>query len=92
MPGRYVKKPVVVEAMQLTVGNQLEVFNWVSQGNRGCILNPGELPSLEIMTLEGNMIASHGDFVIKGIRGEFYPCKPDIFHACYDRVGGEVDE
>lgn len=42
---------------------------------------------MKIKTLEGNMIASEGDYIIKGIAGEFYPCKPDIFKATYEEVG-----
>ena len=49
-------------------------------------LKKDELPYLVIPTLEGNMIASLGDYVIKGVNGEFYPCKPDIFEKTYERV------
>ena len=43
--------------------------------------------ALEIRTLEGNMYAAPGDWIIRGVRGEFYPCKPDIFEATYEAVG-----
>jgi hypothetical protein len=43
-------------------------------------------PVLKIQTLEGDMIASIGDYIIKGIKGEFYPCKPDIFEQTYEKV------
>jgi len=46
-------------------------------------------PFLRIVTLEGTMVASKGDWVIRGVQGEFYPCKPDIFEATYEPVGGE---
>jgi hypothetical protein len=42
--------------------------------------------NLIIRTLEGRMLASEGDFIIRGIKGEYYPCKPDIFHLTYDEV------
>lgn len=42
--------------------------------------------SLTIPTLEGPMLAVHGDYIIKGVKGEFYPCKPDIFAATYDEI------
>ena len=45
---------------------------------------PGDLVELEIETLEGNMTAKVGDWIIKGVKGEFYPCKPDIFAATYE--------
>lgn len=46
-----------------------------------------EVSSLYIYTLEGKMEAKNGDFIIKGVNGEFYPCKPDIFYATYDALG-----
>ena len=46
-------------------------------------------PFLRIVTLEGTMVASKGDWVIRGVQGEFYPCKPDIFEATYEAVGGQ---
>jgi hypothetical protein len=91
--GMYRKKPVVVEAVQFK-GFDKETSQvmlsdrpeWlVSEfGNR--ILFFGEQNNLTIQTLEGNMKASIGDFIIKGINGEFYPCKPDIFEKTYEEV------
>lgn len=49
---------------------------------------PGHPPALLIDTLEGTMSASAGDFIIRGVQGEFYPCKPSIFEATYEPVGG----
>ena len=46
-------------------------------------------PYMRIVTLEGTMVASKGDWVIRGVQGEFYPCKPDIFEATYERVHSE---
>ena len=72
------KKPVVIEAIQWD-GNQEEIYDFLG----GVEFRDGEL---YIQTLEGQMHASKGDFIIKGIRGEFYPCKPDIFEKTYDEV------
>jgi len=47
-------------------------------------------PQLEIKTLEGTMCADIGDYIIKGVNGEFYPCKPDIFEKIYEKVGEEI--
>lgn len=91
MPKRYRKKPVTVEAMQLTLDSANAVTEWVL-ANGGEIPNAGadELgrPFLVIRTLEGDHRASEGDYIIKGIKGEFYPCKPDIFEATYEVAEG----
>jgi hypothetical protein len=82
---QYRKKPVVVEAWLLTKENKQQVFNnircncapdWDEDGNE-CI---------KIQTLEGIMTAKIGDYVIKGVAGEFYPCRADIFEATYEKV------
>ncbi len=82
---KYVKKPIEVEAMQLTEETKDMVFNFIR-----CNCRPGRDENgnavINIQTLEGVMKASSGDWVIKGINGEFYPCKPDIFEATYDPV------
>jgi len=83
---RYRKKPVVIEAMQFTDENKDRVFNWVSTGNRSADFDNAGNPVLKIQTLEGVMTASLGDYIIKGVKGEFYPCKPDIFEATYEPV------
>lgn len=80
--GKYRKKPVVIEAMQLTHDTQHEVSAW----SDGEVLNIGRDPLLSISTLEGVRAANHGDWIIKGVQGEFYPCKPDIFAATYEEV------
>jgi hypothetical protein len=88
-PGQaaYRKKPVVVEARQLTSNNATELWRWVgtsvgSNGVRDVIINIDD--GLAIDTLEGTMKADFGDWIIKGVKGEFYPCKPDIFAATYE--------
>ena len=79
---KYRKKPVVIEAEQWTGTNSLEIFDFadwvVSVSDRE--------KTIEIKTLEGTMIAREGDWIIKGIQGEFYPVKPDIFEETYELV------
>lgn len=83
--GQYRKKPVVIEARQFTGDNLSEFLQWavgMSKENAdGCATM--RLP-LVIPTLEGEMTADIGDWIICGVKGEFYPCKPDIFEASYE--------
>lgn len=79
---RYRKKPVVIEAMQWTGDNFVEIDNFITVEHR----TYPKAGLVEIPTLEGVMEAEVGDFIIKGIKGEFYPCKPDIFEETYDLV------
>ena len=94
MPKKYRKKPVVIEAVEWTGENLREIIDFVG-------LNPSmygvkfesysELVAaegLKIFTLEGPMEATIGDMIIKGVQGEPYPCKPDIFSATYEEVSG----
>jgi len=85
---KFVKKPVVIEAMQFTNEMKDRVFNFVSC-NRYADFDEQGNPVLKIQTLEGDMTASLGDWIIRGVAGEFYPCKPDIFSASYDPVEGK---
>lgn len=81
---KYRKKPVVIEAMQFTEENKNQVFNWIT-----CTKEPifvDYKPALKIRTLEGDITANLGDYIIKGVNGEFYPCKPDIFKKTYEIV------
>lgn len=84
---KYRKKPVVVEAKQLPRAttlvddfhqwcNEVGFHNWASGGNG----------TIEIETLEGTMVANEGDWIIKGVKGEFYPCKDSIFQMTYEEV------
>ena len=82
---KYVKKPVEVEAVQWTGNNRPEIWDFCSLCYFNTDIETGEL-KLIIQTLEGNMGASIGDFIIKGIKGEFYACKEDIFKLTYDKV------
>ena len=81
---KYRKRPIVVEAAQFTEGSKDMVCNWVG-GLCDADTEEGR-PVLRIQTLEGEMTAQLGDWVIKGVQGEFYPCKPDIFGASYEPV------
>lgn len=76
------KKPVLIEAIEWTGSNIKEMSSFMNIEEVNLLQN-GEL---NIPTLEGIMHASIGDYIIKGIEGEFYPCKPDIFWKTYDQV------
>lgn len=83
LPMQYRKKPVVIEAMgPLDWDNHLAIQEWC--GGYADALNWVIIP-----TLEGTMRADPGDWIIRGVKGEFYPCKPDIFAETYDRVYAE---
>lgn len=81
---KYRKKPVTIEAIQFLYSNKTEVHSWVP-GSTLDVYSMGDKRAikLKIPTLEGVTYASEGDFVIKGVQGEFYACKPDIFEQTY---------
>jgi hypothetical protein len=77
---KYKKKPVVIEALSTNLYfDYKKIANFV--GKENLLLDEGKL---YIVTLEGNMEVTLGDFIIKGVQGEFYPCKPDVFKATYE--------
>jgi hypothetical protein len=78
---RYRKKPVVIEAIRWDGANCVDVFAFLGIPHEP---HDEEFDEVVIETLEGAMTASIGDYVIKGIKGEFYPCKPEIFDASYE--------
>jgi len=80
--GKYRKKQLVVDAIQWT-GNNLDELKKLGDFKLNYTLTDG---NLGIYTLEGMMWASVGDYIIMGIRGEFYACKPDIFMETYEEV------
>lgn len=93
-PKQYRKKPVVIWATRWdgTVEAGLEIINdfaseavYVEYVASGGEVTPDRIV---IPTLEGEMAASPGDFIIQGVNGEFYPCKPDIFEKTYEAVNG----
>lgn len=84
---KFRKKPVVIEAVQFfdTV-ESLEALQELGIDPLRLGYENPENPELKIETLEGVMTASVGDWIIKGVSGEFYPCKPDIFEKTYEPV------
>ncbi len=82
---KYRKKPIVIEAIEFTKGTKNQAFNFV-RCNTSADFDVSGKPVLKIQTLEGIMTAQLGDWIIKGVRGEFYPCKPDIFSQTYEPV------
>ena len=87
---KYRKKPVVIEAVQLTRATHAAVVSQIVAAgyNTRTFSKPPmrAVTGIVIKTLEGDMEASFGDFIIKGVNGEFYPCKPDIFEKTYEKV------
>ena len=83
---RYVKKPVVVQAVEYNGANKEEIEAFVEKKLDTVYTELKEPLELKIPTLEGDMKASKGDYIIKGVNGEFYPCKPDVFEKTYDVV------
>jgi hypothetical protein len=85
-PGRYRKKPIVIEAIQVDTQDYdrlCDIVAWCG----GRAVDDGDAV-IAIDTLEGTMLAEHLDWIIRGVKGEFYPCKPDIFDATYEREVG----
>ena len=80
----YRKKPIPVEARQYTGDNFLELQDW---SDDHVALSDYNDDAICVYTLEGPMWFDVGDYVIKGVRGEFYPCQKDIFEETYEKVG-----
>ena len=90
---KYKKKPVVIEAIQWNGHNLQEIKDFVGKDLIYSIYDTAQecgkgIPyvDMKIHTLEGDHEVSKGDFIIKGIKGEYYPCKPDIFEETYEPV------
>ena len=92
---KYRKKPIVVDAIQWTCNNLNEVMNFIDSEfkydpNTDYVTSKfifcKDSKRLQINTLEGTMLVSKGDYIIKGVKGEIYPCKPDIFEKSYEEV------
>ena len=83
---KYRKKPVVIEAMQWdgSIQSADEIEAW--SGKTACWADSNLETRIFVATLEGEMRAAPGDWIIRGVKGEFYPCKPDIFAATYEAV------
>lgn len=86
---KYRKKPIVIEAIQWT-GRFIDV--WTELEKWGVPTSPGEMATntFFINTLGGKMKVIEGDWIIKGVNGEFYPCKPDIFEKTYELIQGDT--
>lgn len=85
---QYRKKPVEIEARQWVDDESgADILNWIEFAPPPATarIDPAD-GKIEIFTLEGPIKASKGDYIIKGVQGEFYPCKPDIFTATYEAV------
>lgn len=98
---KYRKKPVVIDAIQWTGANKREIFDFLTNGNcpdeymtsdfpivsNNFYIDKWKVPGgLVIKTLEGEHLANIGDYIIRDVHGEFYPCKPDIFRETYEEV------
>lgn len=89
---KYRKRPIVIDAVQWTGDNRSEVLSFGRSGP--CPLwgddfkFQGSKANVLIRTLEGTMTGRLGDWIIRGVNGEFYPCKPDIFSMTYEEVEG----
>lgn len=90
---KYKKKPVIIEAIQFEDNSDriIEIHEFMGGDTIRVNYEDKDNPYLKIETLEGIMKASVGDYIIKGVNGEFYPCKPDIFEKTYERVIDEAD-
>lgn len=84
MVKQYRKKPVCIEALAWTgtEDSWIEMVEFVGES----LIGRPEFNTIKIKTLEGDHFASKGDMIIKGVQGEFYPCKPDIFEKTYEVV------
>lgn len=90
---KYRKKPVVIEAIQWDeTMPTLQKLRSIGMSVASYSHRMSEVWSLRITTLEGTMNVSKGDWIIKGVKGEFYPCKPDVFEATYEPVTANSGE
>ena len=97
---KYRKKPVVIEAFQMTKERRWDNSEWPvwlgiawdrERGKPGCLFCANNGEQLYVNTLEGRHTVTFGDYIIQGVQGELYPCKPDIFEATYEKcLSGEI--
>lgn len=94
-PKTYRKRPVEIEAVQINCldhDQMCEIIGWINDNGGEASAVGGDEDTgntvMRIDTLEGTMFADCGDFIIRGVAGEFYPCKPDIFMKTYEFVWG----
>lgn len=84
---KFRKKPVIIDAVQWTGENGKEIHEFCPVARRANAIAHPSKTLLFIETLEGTMQAKPNDWIIKGVAGEFYSCKPDIFEKTYERIG-----
>jgi len=85
---KYRKKPVVIDAVQFDGSNFNEIYRWAVIHNKSerKFFESRRDNTMGILTKEGMMTANQGDYIIRRVNGEFYPCKPDIFETTYEKV------
>lgn len=85
---RFCKKPVQIEAIEYdgSPAANREIIDWTRGSETPAFMDDMDHTTLKIRTLEGDHTVTVGDFVIRGVQGEFYPCKPDIFAKSYEEV------
>ncbi|HEX8321623.1 hypothetical protein [Longimicrobium sp.] len=81
---RAMKKPVEIQSVKATTDNLREIVEWIEGNNHAAVLGEGQLI---IQTLEGPFTVRPGDYVMRGIRGEFYRCDAEIYSESYDDLG-----
>lgn len=94
---KFRKKPVIIEAMLFQYPPSKKLIDWMGSAYGGLqkARHPNSVGEMYVKTLEDGInskvkhIATEGDWIIKGVKGEFYPCKPDIFEQTYEIVEGE---
>lgn len=86
---KYKTKPCEINAMEWTGDNMQEIIQFANTPEKTSIYIVEGVPV--IRTLEGDMRANVGDYIIRGLRGEYYPCKPDVFHKKYELLETEVE-
>ena len=82
---KFRKKPIVIEAVQWTGANTVEIARFLGR-SLDDVSSPPFKSTLIVKTLEGDMRANLLDWIIQGVNGEFYPCKPDIFEKTYEPI------
>lgn len=87
---RYIKKPIPIEALQIDY-NPEELHAFLGENDTFSLIIDLQEITVIIHTLEGDMTAHFGDYIIKGIKGEFYPCRKDIFEESYTEWRPGVD-
>lgn len=92
MVNKYRKIPIIVEAMQFDGKNYADCFKFMNINYKYISVVNDRVKKIPIKTLEGTMTAIKGDYIIKGVNGEFYPCKPDIFEKTYEIISKENEK